>query len=123
MRRERRVRCVAPAMRVLLLLFLALLPAAGGQSSSRTFTGIVTDSECAKADHSAMRMGDTDAECVKACIDYHGASYVLFDGTDTFTLSDQAAGARFAGRKVTVTGTLDEKGRTITVHAIAPQQG
>jgi hypothetical protein len=83
-----------------------------------TFTGIVTDSEC-PGSHAAMRMGPTDAECVKACIDAHGASYILFDGKRTYGLSDQRTPASLAGRRVSVTGTLDESGRTIEVSAIA----
>ncbi len=100
---------------VALLAALALF-----QASPRpaTFTGTVSDSECANANHSGMRMGDTDAECVKACIDEHGATYVLYDGTVSYRLSDQKAAAAFAARKVTVTGTLDEKSRTIQVQSI-----
>lgn len=91
-----------------------------GQASPRpaSFTGTITDSECANANHSGMRMGDTDAECVKACIDEHGATYVLYDGSASYRLSDQKAAAAFAARKVTVTGTLDEKSRTIQVQSI-----
>jgi hypothetical protein len=98
-----------------LLLATPLLHAQGTQ----TFTGTITDSECAKADHSLMRMGDTDAECVSACVDMHGGTYVLFDGKTTFALSDQKGPAALAGKKVTVTGTLDAKTRTITVASIA----
>jgi hypothetical protein len=99
----------------LALLALAALAAA---AQKRTFTGIITDSECPKGDHSGMRMGPTDAECVKACVSAHGASYVLFDGKDTYTLSDQKTPEKFAAKKVTVTGTLDAKSNTIQVQSI-----
>jgi len=59
------------------LLAVAVLAAAPGK---QTFAGIITDDVCATADHSQMRMGPTDAECAKACIDAHGASYILYDG-------------------------------------------
>jgi hypothetical protein len=73
---------------------------------------------CATADHSGMRMGPTDAECTKACVDAHGATYVLYDGKSAWNLSDQKMPEKFAGKKVTVTGTVDEKTKTIQVVSI-----
>jgi hypothetical protein len=103
-------------MRALILSLLALaLPAA---PATQKFTGAITDSMCANADHSRMRMGSTDAECTVACVGAHGATYVLYDGKDAYTLSDQEAPEKFAGQKVTVIGTLDVKTRTIQVDSI-----
>lgn len=85
----------------------------------QTFTGVITDSMCEDGDHSHMRMGPTDAECTVACVNAHGASYVLYDGKQAYTLSDQKAPEKFAGKKVTVTGTLDAKSKTIRVDSIA----
>ncbi len=68
------------------LLAVAALSAAPGK---QTFTGIITDDMCGKAGHSQMRMGPTDAECTSACISAHGATYVLYDGKEVYTLSDQ----------------------------------
>jgi hypothetical protein len=84
----------------------------------QTFTGTITDDVCARADHSQMRMGPTDAECAAACIDAHGALYVLFDGNNAYTLSDQRTAGKFAAQKVKVMGTLDSKTRTIHVVSI-----
>ena len=97
------------------LLIIAALAAAQGK---RTFIGAITDSMCATADHSRMRMGSTDAECTIACISAHGAMYVLYDGKEAYTLSDQQTPEKFAGKKVTVTGTLDAKTKTIQVDSI-----
>ena len=97
------------------LLVIATLAAAQGK---RTFTGAITDSMCAAGDHSRMRMGSTDAECTIACVSAHGAQYVLYDGKEAFTLSDQKSPEKFAGKKVTVTGTLDAKTKTIQVDSI-----
>ncbi len=97
-----------------LLVSGALFAAAGPQ----TFTGTITDDMCAKAGHSQMRMGPTDAECTLACVDVHGASYVLYDGKDVYMLSDQRMPEKFAGQKVKVTGTLDAKTKTIQVNSI-----
>lgn len=100
------------------LLLALLVPQTAPPASPRTFTGVITDSECAKADHSAMRMGDTSADCVRACAEYHDARFVLFDGSATYDLSDQSAAGRLAAERVTVTGTLDASSRRITVQSI-----
>lgn len=99
------------------LLLIAAVPAAQGQQK---FTGTITDDMCPAGDHSRMRMGSTDAECTIACFDAHGAQYVLFDGKNTYILSDQKMPEKFAGQKVTVTGTLDAKTHTIQVTSIVP---
>ena len=65
-----------------------------------------------------MRMGPTDAECTVACVGAHGATYVLYDGKDVYTLSDQQTPEKFAAQKVTVIGTLDAKTKTIQVESI-----
>jgi hypothetical protein len=83
------------------------------------FTGVITDSMCARGDHSGMRMGANDAECTIACVQIHDASYVLFDGKEVYTLSDQKNPEKFAGQKVTVKGTLNAKTKTIQVDSIA----
>jgi hypothetical protein len=108
-------------MRPLTLSLLALLAIAAlvsGQGKQK-FTGTITDSMCARADHSGMRMGPTDAECTIARIIAHGAQYVLYDGKEAYTLSDQQTPEKFAAKKVTVTGTLDAKTMTIHVDSIA----
>lgn len=97
------------------LAAVALSAAPGTQ----TFTGTIADDICAKGGHAQMRMGPTDAECTVACIDAHGAAYVLYDGAEVYALSDQRTPEQFAGRKVRVTGTLDAKTRTIQVESIA----
>jgi hypothetical protein len=84
---------------------------------SRTFTGTITDNMCAKSGHAAMNMG-SDARCVEECVKGMHGKYVLYDGKDAYTLSDQKSPAKFAARKVTVTGTLDAAARTIRVEKI-----
>jgi hypothetical protein len=100
---------------ILSILAGAVSAAAPGK---QTFTGVITDSMCATGDHSRMRMGSTDAECTIACVEAHGAQYVLYDGKQSYTLSDQQKPEKFAGQKVTVTGTLDAKTKTIQVDSI-----
>jgi hypothetical protein len=84
----------------------------------QTFTGTITDNMCAGTGHAQMRMGPTDGECTIACVEAHGATYVLLDGKTSYALSDQKTPEKFAGQLVTVTGTLDPKTRTIQVDAI-----
>ena len=97
------------------LLAVAGLSAAQGP---QTFAGTITDHLCARAGHTQMRMGPTDADCVKACIVSHDAMYVLFDGKDVYTLSDQRTPEKFAAQRVTVVGTLDARTKTIQVQSI-----
>src|ERR1700735_2845750 len=100
---------------ILSLLTIVVLAAA---PAAQKFTGVITDSMCAKADHSQMRMGPTDAECAIACVSAHDATYVLYDGKEIYTLSDQRTPEKFAGKKVTVTGTLDTRTMAINVDSI-----
>jgi hypothetical protein len=100
--------------RIFSLLAATLAAAPGNQ----TFTGTITDSMCAEADHSRMRMGPTDAECTVACVMAHGAAYVLYDGKNVWMLGDQTTPEKFAGQKVKVTGTAVSGSRTIQVVSI-----
>lgn len=102
-----------------LLILLASAVAFCAPPGRQTFTGVITDSMCPDGDHSQMRMGPTNAECTKECIEVHGAQYVLYDGKDTYTLSDQKTPERFAGKRVKITGALDAKTKTIQVESIA----
>ena len=101
-----------------LILCLLSVAALSEAPPKQTFTGIITDSECSKADHSRMQMGPTNADCVIACIGIHGAAYVLYDGKNVYELSDQKKPEKFAAQKVRVVGTLDDKTRTIQVDSI-----
>jgi hypothetical protein len=87
--------------------------------AKQTLIGTITDDMCAGVGHAQMRMGPTDAECTVACIQAHGATYVLYDGKNTYTLSDQKTPEKFAGQRVKVVGTVDTKTKTIQVESIA----
>ena len=106
-----------PVLFIVSLAFLAAVSLSAGPAN-QTFTGVITDSMCAKADHSQMQMGPTDAECTAACVSVHGADYVLYDGKNTYTLSNQKTPGKFAGQKVRVIGALDAKTRKIQVESI-----
>ena len=103
---------------VLLSLFVAAALSAAQEQQS--FTGIITDDMCPLANHSRMQMGPTDAECTKACINAHGAVYVLYDGKSAYVLSDQKRPEKYAAQKVRIVGMLDAKTKTIRVESIDP---
>ena len=105
-------------MKLVMAGVLASVALSGAQATPQTFTGVITDDMCAMAGHSRMRMGPTDAECVKACILGHDAKYVLLAGEDVYELSDQQAPEKFAAVRVRVVGTLDAKSKTIRVESI-----
>jgi len=99
---------------------LALISLSAAQApKTQTFVGTITDNMCARANHSQMQMGPTDADCVKACVAAHGATYVLYDGTNVYELSDQKTPEAFAAQRVRVVGTLDAKTKKITVTSIS----
>jgi hypothetical protein len=103
-----------------------ILAAASGLSAHAavTLTGVIGDDMCA-GDHKTM--GGTDAmKCTADCIKTMGAKYALVVGKEAYILSDQAAAAKFSGKKVTVTGDegTTKQGavtvKTLTVKSIAP---
>lgn len=98
------------------IVVMILASAALMLAADQTFTGIVTDDMCGK-DHKDMNMGP-DEKCVTECV-RGGAKYALWDGKETYVLSDQNGAAKFAAKKVAVKGTLDAKAKTIQVSAIA----
>ena len=106
-------------MKLRIILGLITVIAIAAPPEPQTFTGLITDSMCPTGDHSGMRMGPTDAECTIACINAHGAEYVLYDGQHAYVLSDQKTPEKFAAKKVIVVGTLDAKTSKIQVQSIA----
>lgn len=102
-----------------ILLSLIIFTTMSASQATQTFTGTIVDDMCAGVGHALMGMGPTDAECTRACVFTHGASYVLFDGTTVYALSDQKRPELFAAQKVTVTGTLDVATKTIQVTSIS----
>lgn len=97
---------------VIAVAFASMLVAAG---NPQTFTGVITDTMCGKSH--TMMPGQPDDKCIAMCL--KGTSqYALYDGKDVLKLSDQKTPAKFAAKRVKVTGTLDEKTKTIKVTAM-----
>jgi hypothetical protein len=64
-----------------------------------------------------------DSKCVVECVKGDkNTKYALFDGKNVYVLSDQKTPEQFAGKKVTVIGTLQEKTKTLQVDSIAAQR-
>jgi H+/gluconate symporter-like permease len=124
---------VALAITGVAVLFAMACMAAGSLraqgKASRTFTGEIMDSTCAKNNnHNAMKdmpsMGGTAPSCTLACIEM-GGKFVLQDTAKktTYQLDDQSKFKEFAGQKVTVTGVYDAKTKTIHVEKIEAVAG
>ena len=96
------------------ILFLAVCGALA--AANQTFTGRITDTMCG-ARH-GMAKGQSDAECTRACVKNSSSQYALYDGKSVLRLSDQKTPAKFTGQTVKVTGTYNQKTKTIKVTSI-----
>jgi hypothetical protein len=79
----------------------------------QAFSGIVTDSKCARLHHTTK-----DAECVRACVKQPRVKYALYDGNNTYVLSDQQDGDRLAAKHVVVRGSVNQQTGVLDVAAI-----
>ena len=103
-------------MRIICMIALAASLLAGAEAP-KTFTGVITDTMCGLKPHSAMLKDKSEAECVKLCAKGQ-FSYALVEGTNVMKLTDQKTPVKYAAQKVKVTGTYDEKIKTIKVVSI-----
>lgn len=86
-------------------------------AASQTVTGVVTDTMCG-ANHKAMNVSP-DSRCVRECIRM-GSKYALLANNKVYTFENQQAPAKYAGEKVKVTGTLDDKAGLVKADTIEP---
>ena len=101
-----------------MIRFAQLLLVAAAGLGAETFTGIITDSACV-ANHTMA----ADSKCIEECLKLDKTTkYVLFDGKSAYKLSDQETPARFAARRVKVTGKLYEKTGIIKVERMEAVQ-
>jgi len=110
---------------------LALASAALGQTS-HVFHGEVSDSQCALNIHSLTRshqemlksksMGGTSNTCAVYCIEHLGGYLVLSAGKNVYRLDRPDLVHGFEGRKVKITGVLDQKANQIHVLKIDLEQ-
>jgi hypothetical protein len=104
------------------ILFIAAFSVAlTATNQTQTFTGVVTDTMC-KKEHT-MLAGQPDDKCIAMCVKGSSSQFALYDGKEVLKLSDQKAPAKFAAKRVKVTGTLNEKTKTIKVVTIEAEGG
>lgn len=106
---------------------LALAGFSSGQNA-RVFRGEVSDSQCALNVHSLTRshqemlksksMGGTSNTCSVYCIERLGGYLVLSVGNEVYRLDRSDLVHGYEGRRVTITGSLDEKLKQIHVFKI-----
>ena len=109
-----------------LLVLAVTLVANAGEEKTRSFVGEIGDSQCAFNVHSLTRshtemmknksMGGTPTNCTNYCIKYLGGDFVLAVGDVVYRLDDQEKASAFAGLKVKLTGSLDPKDKSKTIH-------
>jgi hypothetical protein len=102
-------------------LALVLVVALGGTGlyaqAANTYVGVITDTMCT-TDHKPMKVAP-DSKCVQDCVgDSKTYKYALSDGKNSYILSDQETPAKFAGKRVKVTGTLYTKTNILRVERI-----
>lgn len=109
-------------MKKLILLLAFVLAFTMLYANERIYTGIITDTMCG-ADHAHMKIAP-DEKCVRDCVNSDPARWkyaLLTSDGKVLTLSDQATPARFAAKKVRVTGTLNTKTNILKVTRIEAQ--
>jgi hypothetical protein len=90
----------------------------------QTFTGVISDGQCAaKGGHAEIMKKasvNSPANCTKGCARRHG--YVLYDPASKkiYKLSDQERPAELADQRVKIKGRLDKNTQTIYVSSIEP---
>ena len=110
------------------LLVLSLLLTAGctgfAASKSGTFTGEIMDRACAKmGSHENMMQAEgtkSAKECTLACIK-NGDKFALFDSSTkkVYPIDDDKKVQAFAGQRVQISGSYDDKADVLRVDSIA----
>ena len=115
---------------IALVSFVRTAPAAGAKAE--TWKGYVTDTWCGV---DRERKPPT-VECTHECVQAGRGTYAFYDFADgkVYVLNPQALAAKYAGRQVTISGTVDEatihmktqrgdrEGKTITASSISPDK-
>lgn len=97
--------------------FLALGVMGLSAQSSTTMSGFVSDAHCGAA-HSSPSADAT--KCIKKCMKGGSDAVLVSDGKVYKLKGDETAVKGYAGKNVTVTGTVE--GDTITVASVAAQK-
>ena len=99
-----------------IILWAVAVATLAAADQPQTFHGVITDTMCGKTH--GMVAGQPDDKCIATCVRGSSSQYALHDGKDILRLSDQKNPAQFTAKRVTVTGTLNPKTKTIKVSSI-----
>jgi hypothetical protein len=100
-------------MKKIVALTVLTLSFATAGAFAETLTGVVSDEMCSK--NTAKAASADHASCAAKCVK-GGSDPVLVVGSKVYKFSDPAKMASYAGKKITVDGTLADN--TITVASI-----
>ena len=81
----------------------------------RSFAGVITDTQCAGTQPLAVQQ---DANCIRKCVKQPGVKYALYDGRNTYVISDQGAAEKLAAQNVVVKGSVDKNTGVLVVDSI-----
>lgn len=103
-------KALSRALVAALVVGLASFAVANQHLETGSWTGFVTDSGCGAKGASASH-----ADCAIKCVKEKGAKWAIYDPTkkDTYILSGKDDPTKFAGKEVTVKGTLNKETKTI----------
>lgn len=95
-----------------------VLAASAAFAQEKKITGVVTDTMCGK-DHASMGASDP-VKCTRECVksDPSKWKYALSTANAVYVFADQQQAEKFAGRSVSVTGTIDAKAKTVRASKI-----
>jgi hypothetical protein len=100
-------------MKKLIAITTLALSLASASAFAESFTGVVADAMCAK--DAAKASSPDHAACAKKCIK-GGEPAVLIVGSKVYAVSNPDTLTAYAGKKVTVDGTVS--GDTLTVKSV-----
>ena len=108
----------------------AALLAHAGEEKPRALYGQIADTQCALNIHSLTRShaemlkskatGGTEGSCATYCVRYLGGDFVLASKGEVYRIDNQEKVRQFAGQKVKITGTLEQKSKIIHLIQIEP---
>jgi hypothetical protein len=111
---------------LLMVLLLLAINLSAKELPAVTLHGEIMDSQCAYNVHSLGHSHDEmihkgiegavdETSCTQHCVKDKGGVYVLLVKEEVYRLDDQNLSEQFAGKKVRVSGNLDEKTHTLHV--------
>ena len=105
-------------MRIIPVVLAAAVLSVPVAAQQQTYVGVVTDTMCGR-DHKAMNHNGPEDKCVRDCVaDGKIYKYALAHPKGVYVLSDQETPAKFAGKRVKVTGVLYPKTNILKVEAM-----